>query len=170
LKRVLRSLVPIKARSYKERVQTELEIYTATAQVHDLPQIAHYWSNTHLVPILRQFGFSNSIEMFRNYIARICRENPDETCFVLSVGCGDSASEINIAQWLNENAIRNFAFDCLDINGEVLERGRRSAEEKGVASAFKFAVFDVNSWQPVREYNVVLAIQCLHHFLELEVT
>jgi SAM-dependent methyltransferase len=102
------------------------------------------------------------------YIARICRDRPAETCFILSVGCGDSASEINIAQWLIENDIHNFTFECMDINRDVLERGRRSAAEKGFAERFAFAVFDVNGWQPSREYNIILAIQCLHHFVELE--
>jgi SAM-dependent methyltransferase len=168
-KRAVWSLLPGRARAYDERVQAELDIYTATEQVHDLPEIAHYWSNKHLVPVLRQFGFSNSIEMFRTYIAEICRNAPEETCFVLSVGCGDSASEINIAQWLIENGIQNFAFECLDLNSEVLGRGARAAAEKGVAARFTFTAFDVNTWQPRREYHVILAIQSLHHFLELEV-
>jgi SAM-dependent methyltransferase len=156
------------AKAYDERVRAELDFYTATEQVHDLPPIAHYWSNKHLVPVLQQFGFSNSIEMFRTYIAGVCRRAPDQVCYTLSVGCGDSASEINVAQWLIENGIRNFAFECLDINADVLERGKRAAAQKGFGGRFTFTAFDVNSWRPAREYNVILAVQSLHHFLELE--
>jgi SAM-dependent methyltransferase len=168
VKRALRALAPQRAPGYNDRVQAELDIYTATEQVHDLPAIAHYWSNTYLVPVLREFGFTNSIEMFRTYIADLCRRRPTETCFVLSVGCGDSASEINVAQWLIEYGLENFSFECLDINEEVLSRGKRSAEQKGYGDRFRFGVFDVNSWKPSRSYHVILAIQCLHHFVELE--
>ena len=143
-------------------------MFTAIEQVHALPEIAHYWSNKHLIPILQQVGHSSSIEMFRNYIAQLSRERPREICRVLSVGCGDSASEINIGQWLIENKIENFTFECMDINSEVLERGKRSVASTGYADKFSFTVFDINAWRPIGKYQIILAIQSLHHFLELE--
>ena len=154
--------------SYQDRIQAELANYSGIENVHDLPPIMNYWSNKYLVPIIQGFGFSNSNEMFRIYIARVCREFPEEVCAVLSIGCGDSATEINNAQWLLEQGIANFRFECLDLNAEVLERGRRSVMEKGFADRFEFATFDINTWKPAGQYHIVLAIQCLHHFVELE--
>jgi len=106
--------------------------------------------------------------MFRMYIARVCTKHPRETCFALSIGSGDCAFEVNIAEWLLENSIRNFTFDCLDLNPEVLGRGRTAAAEKGLSDRFQFTVCDINSWHPERQYQAVLAFQCLHHFVELE--
>jgi len=155
-------------KSYQDRIRAELVNYSGTANVHELPPIMNYWSNKHLVPVIKTFGFGNSIEMFRTYIARVCTERPEETCRILSIGAGDSATEINIAQWLFERNIRNFQFECLDLNPEVLDRGRSAAAKKEFADRFEFSTFDINSWKPGRQYHIILAIQCLHHFVELE--
>jgi SAM-dependent methyltransferase len=163
-----RAVLGQKAQSYEDRVKSELNIFTANEKVHDLPPIAHYWSHKFLIPMLEPLGFTSSIDMFRVYIARVCAEHPDETCQVLSIAAGDSASEINVVEWLREKGIRNFRFECLDLNQEVLARGRRSADEKALGEFFDFTVADVNSWKPRKEYHVVLAIQCLHHIVELE--
>jgi SAM-dependent methyltransferase len=154
--------------SYQKRVEAELEMYSGTANVYDLPPIMHYWADKFLTPIFQLFGFSNSNEMFRMYIARACREHPEEVCRVLSIGAGDAATEINVAQWLLGQGIHNFQFLCLDLNSGVLSRGEKAASEKGVGGLFQFETFDVNSWKPDGEYRIVLAIQSLHHFVELE--
>lgn len=154
--------------SYQSKIQEELDHYSGTENVHALPPITTYWFDKHLLPILQAFGFGSSVEMFRTYIARVCRAHPGEICSVLSIGAGDSATEINVAQWLLEQGIQNFRFDCMDLNPEVLDRGRRLAAEKGFADRFHFAPFDIHGWKPGRTYDVILAIQCLHHFVELE--
>src|SRR5262245_5002713 len=98
---------------YRERYQSELQHFSNAEQVPDLPQIAGYWGHKHLRPMLETFGFTNSIELFRGYIGRVCRGTAGENVQVLSVGSGDAATEINIARWLLENEIRNFAFECI---------------------------------------------------------
>lgn len=168
LRRLKRAILGETSLSYEDRVRSELNAFTATEHVHDLPAIMHYWSGKFLVPIVQQFGFGSSIDMFRIYIARVCAQYPRETCQVVSLASGDSASEINVAEWLLEQNIRNFRIECLDLNEEVLSRGRRSADEKSVGEFFEFNVADVNSWEPRRDYHVVLAIQCLHHVVKLE--
>jgi len=154
---------------YAARIQNEINTYTAIESVHDLPAITHYWSEKYLIPILEPFGFRNSIEFFRNYIAQVCKSKPLETVWVLSVGAGHCASEINIAEWLREQSIENFAFECVDLNPAVLKRGQTSAAQKGFADRFTLGSFDINSWKPPRQYDVILAIQSLHHFVELEI-
>jgi len=155
-------------RSYTRRRQSELETYSAIENVHDLPKIAGYWFDKYVVPLLEPFGFRNCIECFRSYIGRTCNENAPSTTFILSVGAGDCATEINIAEWLRENGIASYRFECLDLNAEVLSRGRKSAASKGLSDHFSFSTFDVNSWKPRRSYDIVLAFQSLHHFVELE--
>jgi ubiquinone/menaquinone biosynthesis C-methylase UbiE len=162
------AITPRKRMTYEERLKAELHVFSAKQQIYDLPAIAHYWSNKFLVPMIEPLGFRNSMEMFRNHIAQVCARYPDQTCSVLSIACGDSAPDINTAQWLLENNIRNFQFECRDLNEEVLSRGRHSASEKGLDHHFTFVPSDINAWEPDRQYHVVLAIQCLHHFVELE--
>src|SRR5262245_47648253 len=88
--------------AYRDRLDLELQTYSKLKAVHDLPPITRYWSNKHIVPMLKPLGFSNSVELFRMYMARVCREKTPEACWFLSIGAGDSASEINMAQWLIE--------------------------------------------------------------------
>ena len=152
---------------YGTRVQSELEMFDEL-NVQDLPRIMHYWSNKYLVPMLAPFGFTDSMQCFRLYMARICRQFPDETLSFLSVGAGTCASEINIAEWLRENSIENYTFECVDINPKLLEKGRSAADEKNLSKHFGFAPFDVNGWKPARQYHVIVAFQSLHHFVELE--
>lgn len=153
-------------RAYAERV--DREIATFSGDVSGLPAIAHYWSNKFLVPMLQPFGFTNANEMFRTYILERCQEFPERTCHVLSVGCGPADCEINIAQWLLERGVERFRFTCLDLNPGVLKQAAEKARTAGVANQFEFAQFDVNSWRPAQKYSVVLAIQFLHHVVELE--
>ncbi len=152
---------------YKSRIQTELGAFTGL-DVQDLPPILGYWATKYVAPMLAPFGFTNAIEFFRTYMAALCRSAPDRTHGFLTIGAGACASEINVAEWLRENGIGNYRFECIDINPEPFERGRRSAMEKGLADHFVFETFDVNSWKPRRQYDVILAVQSLHHFVELE--
>jgi SAM-dependent methyltransferase len=157
------------APGYRERYESELAHFSNIEHLHDVPKIMGYWGHRYLLPMLQPFGFANCLELFRSYMAQICRENSETELHFLSVGAGDAASEINIAQWLLENDIRNFVFECLDINSEVLNRGLHAARKNGVANHFTFSTFDVNTWRPQRQYMVILAVQSLHHFQDLEV-
>jgi SAM-dependent methyltransferase len=165
VRRFVHTLVP--SLRYASRVQNEINTYTGIENVHDLPAIAHYWSEKYVIPMLAPFGFRNSVEFFRTYIAQVC-VNKTEVARILSVGAGNCATEINIAEWLRERGIENYAFDCVDINAEVLKRGQISASEKGLADRFVLGTFDINTWKPAHPYDVVLAVQSLHHFVELE--
>src|SRR5262245_17551466 len=128
--RILFKVKQFLRQTYVLRRRRELETFSAIENVHDLPQIAHYWADNYVVPLLEPFGFRNCNECFRSYIGRICKEKATSTFFILSVGAGDCATEINIAEWLRENGISNYRFECLDLNADVLKRGRASAEAK----------------------------------------
>lgn len=150
------------------RMESELRIFSAAEDIHRLPSISSYWFEKHIEPVLKPFGVRNSIEMFRTYIARACKAAPLGTCRILTIAAGDCAPEINIAEWLRENSIQNFHFECLDLNPDVLDRARQAAATKGLLAHFEFRNADINRWKPVQLYDVVLAIQCLHHFTRLE--
>src|SRR5712692_6955334 len=73
---------------YEARMKNEIAAYTAIENVHDLPAIAHYWSEKYLIPMFLPFGFRNSVEFFRTYIGRVCANKADSTVSILSVGAG----------------------------------------------------------------------------------
>ena len=115
------ALVVFPSLKYAARMRNELNTFTGIENVHDLPTIAHYWSEKYLIPIFEPFGFRNSVEFFRNYIGQVCSQKAGSTIRILSVGAGNAATEINIGEWLRENGIENYTFECVDINAEVLK-------------------------------------------------
>jgi SAM-dependent methyltransferase len=153
---------------YGRRFGDELARFSGIQNVHELPRITGYWAHRYVRPMFQQFGCENSAELFRNYMARSCNENPHSDVRFLSIGAGDSATEIGIARWLVDSGIRNFVFECLDINPEVLNRGRLAAAAHGLREKVTFSTFDLNAWHPPHQYRIILAMQSLHHIQELE--
>jgi SAM-dependent methyltransferase len=164
LRRCLRLLRPDAA--YQARIQSEFEAFT-DENVSDLPPILTYWAEKHIAPIFTPFGFVNSIECIRTYLARVCRTTP-ETCAFVSIGAGSCATEINIAEWLRERAIHNYTIECVDVNPVLLQRAAVLAQEKGLSHHFEFSALDVNKWRPARRYDAIVALQSLHHVVKLE--
>ena len=68
-----------------------------------------------------------------------------------------------------EKGVQNFAFDCLDVNRQMLERGAQLAGQRNLISRFGFIESDINSWVVEKSYDIVIANQSLHHFVELEI-
>ncbi len=153
---------------YEARKRRELEFFTKPERVDELPLIAHYWSTRYLVPLLQPFGFTNALECFRSYLLKQCRTYSSTTCAFLSIGAGSSDAEINMAQWLIESGVTNFRFDCADINDTAVQQAKTTAAANGVQDYFTFAVFDINKWKPNTKYHAIIALQSLHHFVELE--
>jgi len=151
---------------YAQRHQQELLGFTAPAKVNELPAIAHYWFNKHLVPMMQCVGFTNAHECIRAYLEKLCRTSG--TCVFLSIGSGKGEAEIQMAMWLREHGLHNFAFECLDINESLLAQGRELAASRTMSHHFTFETFDVNTWAPSRTYHAILALQSLHHVVELE--
>jgi SAM-dependent methyltransferase len=154
---------------YDIRLKKEIEIYGSVENVHDLPEIFHYWSNKFLVPKYHQFGFSNPAEFYLSYIVRQLKDSQGKNFRILSIGSGNSELEVNIVEKLLMADAREFVFECLDINPMMLERGKKLAQEKGILGRLEFVNTDINSWRIKNMYQIVIANQALHHFVELEV-
>jgi SAM-dependent methyltransferase len=156
------------ASDYEERVKAEIEIYNRVDNVHALPDIFHYWSNKHLRPRFEALGIRGINELFLDTMAAACRQT-DQMCAFISIGAGHCDTEIEIARKLADAGHRNFRLDCLDINASMLARGRQVATERSVDPFMRFVESDIVSWTPVPgEYAVVMALESLHHFVELE--
>lgn len=154
--------------SYEAKVEQELRKYQDMGNVHELPPIYHYWSNKFLRPKLETLGFSDPNELYLQYIKPIALATPSSICRILSLGAGNCDTEVFLAGRLDESGIKNFAFDCLDVNPQMLARGEQLAQERRLSPHFAFFETDINTWEAKTCYDIVIANHCLHHFVELE--
>lgn len=152
---------------YAARLRAEQSTFEAQVNVHDLPAIYHYWSNKFLLPKLKAFGFScpNSF-----YVMHLLKQlhTPNGPSRFVSIGAGNCDTEVEVARMLRSAGATNFTIECLDINEDMLNRGRALATKQGLSEHFLFAGLDLNCWRPKGHYDAVIANQSLHHILELE--
>ena len=153
---------------YSARLNQERSVYHDCLDVHHLPPIFHYWSNRYVRPKLEALGFSTPDEMFRKCAGERCLRGGSGPKRLVSVGAGNCELEIGLALHLRTIGCGDFVIDCLDLNSAMLERGRVAAIEAGAGDCLNFVEVDLNQWAAPREYDVVIANQTLHHFLNLE--
>ncbi|MEO0438569.1 MAG: methyltransferase [Pseudomonadota bacterium] len=153
---------------YKDRVSEEIQRYREVEDIHDLPSIHHYWSGKYLSPLIRTFGFDTINDVHMHYMRKVCRADPGNKMRFISIGSGNCETEVFLAASLVRHNVTNFSFECLDLNQSMLDRGAERARENAVENYMVFSCVDLNSWDPGHKYDVVLALQCLHHFVELE--
>lgn len=160
------STYPGASEAYLAKVQQEQANYNNVLNVHDLPNIFHYWSNKYLLPKCQAFGFSHPDEHFANHLERAIPAS-GEARFV-SVGAGNCDTEVRVAAILKARGHSRFTIECLDINDAMLSRGRQMADEQGVSDQVLPRQADFNRWRPDGTYHAVMANQSLHHVVELE--
>jgi SAM-dependent methyltransferase len=154
---------------YEERLRNESAQFDQCLNVHDLPDIFHYWSNRYLLPIFQPFGFTSPIDFFLQQCLECCRVNDSAEVTIVSVGAGNCDLEIDIAERLVAEGHEDFRIDCIEINVNMIERAKTRLEGSPAATRVRFLQEDFNRWQPPRaSYDIVVANQSLHHVLELE--
>ena len=153
--------------TYKSRLENELKRYSDKVNIHELPDIAHYWSNRYLSIYVKTLGYKSIRDIHFQHCKEAC-QTQEEARFC-SIGAGNCEVEVLLAKQLVESGLTNFTFECLDINRNMLDRGIEKALKLGVADYIKSTITDLNSWTIERKYDVVFALQCLHHFVELEI-
>lgn len=154
--------------AYGARLKAEVHTYHNCEDVHDLPDIFHYWSNGHIRPKLEAFGYSSPNDMFRKYIREQCRHPDQIRKRFVSIGSGNCDLEIQLALDIRAQGYGDFAIDCLDLNPAMLARGQAAAAKAGITSQMSFVPVDLNEWNPAHEYDAAIANQTLHHVLKLE--
>lgn len=155
------------AAAYWLRGCVERIAFNRTPLIHDVPPIFHYWSNSYLRPQLEQIGFSSPDDFFfRTIAAHAAARGGRLRC--LSIGAGRCETELALARRLRAQGLRDVVLVCTDINPQLLRAGERRAHAAGLAAGLAFEVADINRQQPGRRYDVVIASQCLHHFVALE--
>jgi SAM-dependent methyltransferase len=154
---------------YRSRIASELENFNDCTNVHELPEIFHYWSNKHLAPKkFHQFDITDPEQFFFLYVKKFQGTHPDHKIQLVSLGSGNCDMEAKLARKLLDHNISAFTIDCIDINETMLERGRQHAIENNVEEYINPVGGDFNHWEPLKSYDIVMANQCLHHVVELE--
>ena len=166
--RLLRSRGVLGQPSYESRLSAERHVFDDQAEVHGLPPIAHYWSNTFLRPMEESFGFSNPDEFFALYLRHAAADAGQRPARFVSLGCGNCDTEVRVARMLRDQGMHDFVLECVDLNAMMLERGVTLAREAGLEEHIQPRQAEFNAWQPDGMYDAVIANQSLHHVLKLE--
>lgn len=153
---------------YLNKIQQELSIFEKQVDVHNLPNIFHYWSNKHLKPIFDEAGIRSIEEFFGKNMLEAKRRTGNSSARFLSIGSGNCDLEVNIVKYIKSQGCDSFVLECIEINPSMLERGRILASENGVAAYINFTIADFNTWVPTERYDAVMANQSLHHVSNLE--
>jgi GT2 family glycosyltransferase/2-polyprenyl-3-methyl-5-hydroxy-6-metoxy-1,4-benzoquinol methylase/glycosyltransferase involved in cell wall biosynthesis len=154
--------------AYKLKIQQELAIYEKQVNVHDLPEIYHYWSNRYLAPIFHEAGFSTIAEFFSSNLFAAATRTGNAHAHFVSVGSGNCDLEVTVARNLVDAGFSSFTLECLEINSVMLARGKEIAKSNGVFENMKFVEADFNTWVSGKKYDGVMANQSLHHVTRLE--
>lgn len=153
---------------YQQRLEKEKVFYKDCKNVSDLPPIFRYWADTHLMPTFKQFGFATPEHFFFKEIERYINLREVKHLRVISIGAGNCDVETFIAQHLIHEGIHNFTIECLDINEDMLARGKAYTRDNDVEKYITQVVGDFNNWVPGGKYDIVIANQSLHHVVNLE--
>ena len=150
-------------------VTRELEIYKNNKNISaDLPDIFHYWSNKFLKNMYSVIDskIHDTISFYSYYVKKLAYK---ETIYIASFGCGNCNVEIDIAKFLLKDGVSNFEFHCIDINEDMLKRGKEACEKQGLLDKFKFVESDIKIWSPSINYDIFITEAALHHFVDLEI-
>lgn len=153
-------------REYRDRVQAEQVFFQGCEDVHELPDIFHYWSLKYLRPKLTEAGIRGVREFFEDEMARLCAKG--QASRFVSLGSGNCDYEIGMAAALRSAGYEDFVIECVDMNPAMLERGGAAAREQGLQALMQFVQGDFNDWNPPGTYDAVIANQSLHHVMNLE--
>lgn len=153
---------------YERRLQEEQLRFNKDLDVHDLPEIFHYWSNRYLRPILEEIGVSNPDQFFAKYLALSGQRCGDQNPKFVSLGAGNCDTEIRVAEALLQQGLKNFELHCVDFSTDMLARGRELATQRGLDDHIHTIAADLNDWVPESKYSGIMANQSLHHMVELE--
>ena len=154
--------------NYQRRMEAEQRCYAGCENVHLLPPIFHYWSNRYVRPRFEVHGFTTPEEMFQKLLTRRYDVASSGTRRFLSLGSGNCDLELQLALSLLGGGRGQFVIDCIEINEEMILRGRTGAASVGVSDRLHVEMADLNQWTPGCDYDAVIAHQSLHHIVNLE--
>lgn len=156
------------AERHLERLDQEIARYRDCIDVHDLPQIYHFWSHRYVRPKLLACGFNDVDDFFLQNLLSVARQDPQTRHRVASIGAGNCDLEVRLAVLARAEGVENLLFHCLELNPYMIDRGRELARQEGVEDFFEFEVIDIDLWEPQGPHGACIANHSLHHIVELE--
>jgi SAM-dependent methyltransferase len=152
---------------HTSRVAAEIEIYRKQINIHDLPDIFHYWSVKFLRPHLQAvFGLDDLHAIFAAELQASLTASKNTR--ILSIGSGDGCVEIAIAKRMRASGFADFRFHCLELNPHLIARGKAAAADADLGEHVKFEAADLSHWRAQHNYGAVFAHHSLHHIEALE--
>ena len=158
----------LESADYEAKLAAERRTFDSQTEVHNLPEIFHYWSNKFLRPIFEEYGFSNPDQFFAKYLAEAAHRTGSAQPRFLSIGSGNCDTEVRVAVLLRQAGLINFTIECLELSPEMLARGEADAHAQNVRQHLIFTQADFNRWRSMQKYDGAMANQSLHHVLALE--
>lgn len=153
---------------YEEDLVAQIDQYKNVENIHELPEIFHYWSNKHLLGKLQAiFDVGTVVDFYAKPIGDLLQKSRKNEN-LLSLGSGDSSMEVEIAKRLLEKGHTNFKLSCLEVAPNLIERGSKNIRDNKLESFVEILETDINSWRADDTYLVIMANHSLHHFVELE--
>lgn len=154
--------------TYATKLQAQIEQYREVKDIHDLPDIFHFWSNKHLRPRINHvMGVDSIVDVYARPFAAALEAN-DGNRRLLSIGAGDCSVEMGVARRLLELGHRNFEFVCLEVSPFLLERAAAALTTDAAGPLVRLQQVDINCWTPQEQYAGIMANHSLHHFVDLE--
>jgi len=150
------------------RLRKELETFNDNINIHDLPDIFHYWSNKYLKPLLEEHDIIHPDDLFVRHMFDSVSFCGGEKPIFISIGSGNCDTEVRIAKRLKEKGLQKFCIECLELSSNMLKRGHDLAVKEGVIENLSFIESDFNTWKANKEYTSVIANHSLHHTQNLE--
>ncbi len=150
---------------YINKIENEIKAYKNITNVHELPNIHIYVGHKYLKYLLMSKCKINSHEdLILEKINIIKKRKHEKDITICSLGSGNCDYELNLAK---RNKLKcNFIF--YEVNAHMLKRGQEMAESYKMTKQTEFIECDINSIKLNRQYDIILAVHSLHHFVELE--
>jgi SAM-dependent methyltransferase len=153
---------------YSAKISAELEHYADQEEVHDLPDIYHFWSERYCLPLLKEVGFDGLDEFLDAHVAEQCARVAPQRARLVSLGAGNGDTEIGIAERLRQRGIENLELVLLELNPQMLDRAMADAHRRDMDDRVVTSRVDLNAWRADGVADIYLANHSLHHVVELE--
>ena len=153
---------------YQARLKSEIEFHKDYVDISALPPIHGYWAETYVRPLLREAGADNTDDFAASGLLASAVRCDAEIPIFASLGSGNCDTEVRLARMLLDRGLERFRIECIDVNSDMLVRGRALAAQESLSDYIVPIHGDLNDWRPDRTYHGILANQVLHHILCLE--
>lgn len=154
--------------AYRLRGLAERAAFWLGASSAELPPIFHHWSHRCVFPKFQALGYTSPQDVYRQHMERRASETGGRVrCLSLASGRGDI--ELEVVRGLVARGVDGVHVTCTDLSEPLLRLAARAVADAGLTRHFGFAAGDLNRTLKVGgPFDVIIANQCLHHFVELE--